>query len=189
MESIPLLYLHGPSKDELNNSELLDTLVEMRDRGWVQRLGVNSFNTGVLESLTDKGLIDVVMLDYNVLRSSREPLIAKLVESGKVIVAGAAIANHLYKPGFLWPKSKADVWYLLRALKNYRGDLLRARKFASVGTCDGWTLAQVALAFVLSNDKVGTAMFSTTRLHHLEENIAACELDLPDLLARQIRSL
>lgn len=188
MESIPLLYLHGPSKDELN-SQLLDTLVEMRNRGWVRRFGVNSFDTEVLESLADIELIDVVMLDYNVLRSSRESLIAKLTQSGKVVVAGAAIANHLYKPGFLWPKSKADVWYLLRALKNYRGDLLRARKFASVGTCDGWTLAQVALAFVLSNDKVGTAMFSTTRLHHLEENIAACELDVPDLLARQIRSL
>jgi aryl-alcohol dehydrogenase-like predicted oxidoreductase len=86
-------------------------------------------------------------------------------------------------------KSKADVWYLLRALKNYRGDLLRARKFASICTCDGWTLAQVALAFVLFNENVGTAMFSTTRLHHLEENMAACELDLPDLIARQIRSL
>jgi aryl-alcohol dehydrogenase-like predicted oxidoreductase len=188
MDSIPLLYLHGPRKTELN-SELLDTLFDMRNRGWIRRIGVNSFDTDVLESLADIELIDVVMLDYNVLRSHRESLIAKLAQSGKVVVAGAAIANHLYKPGFFFPKSKADVWYVLRALKNYRGDLLRARKFASVGTCDGWTQAQVALAFVLSNDKVSAAMFSTTRLHHLEENIAACELDLTDLLVSQIRSL
>ena len=188
MELIPLLYLHGPSKDELN-SQLLDTLVEMRDRGWVRRLGVNSFDTEVLESLADIGFIDVVMLDYNVLRSSREPLIAKLVQSGKVVVAGAAMANHLYKPSFMWPSSKADVWYFLRALKNYRGDLLRARKFSSVGTYGDWTPAQVALAFVLSNNRVSTAMFSTTRLNHLEENIAACELELPSLLVGRIRSI
>jgi 1-deoxyxylulose-5-phosphate synthase len=188
MDQIPLLYLHGPRKDELN-CQLLDTLVEMRERGWVCRFGVNSFDTEVLESLVGIGLIDVVMLDYNILRSSREPLIAKLVQSGKVIVAGAAIANHLYKPSFMWPHSKADVWYTLRAFKNYRGDLVRARKFSSVGTYGDWTLAQVALAFVLSNDRVSTAMFSTTRLNHLEENIAASELELPSILGEKIRSI
>jgi aryl-alcohol dehydrogenase-like predicted oxidoreductase len=188
MESIPLLYLHGPRKDELNSS-LLDTLVEIRDKGWVRRLGVNSFDTEVLESLVGIGPIDVVMLDYNVLRSSREPLIARLVQKGKFVVAGAAMANHLYRPSFLWPKSKADVWYLLRALKNYRGDYLRARKFSLLGTYGDWTLGQVALAFVLSNDRVSTAMFSTTHLHHLEENLAACELALPKLLVERIRSI
>jgi aryl-alcohol dehydrogenase-like predicted oxidoreductase len=188
LDSIPLLYLHGPRKNELN-CQLIDTLTELRNRGWVRWLGVNSFDTEVLEVLADLPIIDVVMLDYNVLRASRETLIAKLAQSGKFIVAGAAIANNLYASGFLWPKSKADVWYLLRALKNYRGDYLRARKYASLGTCGGSTQAQVALAFVLSNEQVGTAMFSTTRLQHLEENLAACKLVLPDLLVEQIRSL
>ena len=188
LDSIPLLYLHGPRKNELN-SQLIETLAELRDRGLVRWLGVNSFDTEVLESLVSMPIFDVVMLDYNVLRASREALISKLSQSGKYIVAGAAIANHLFAPNFLWPKSKADVWYLLRALKNYRGDFLRARKYASLGTCGGSTPAQVALSFVLSNEQVGTAMFSTTRLQHLEENIVACKLVLPDPLIEQIRSL
>jgi aryl-alcohol dehydrogenase-like predicted oxidoreductase len=187
LDVIPLLYLHGPRISELD-SQLLDTLAEMRDRGWVRWYGVNSFDIDVLELLADIAIFDVVMLDYNVLKSSREPTITKLTQSGKLVVAGAAMANHLYAPGFLWPKSRADVWYSPRVLKNYRRDFLRARRFASFGTCDGWTPAQVALAFVLSNDQVGTAMFGTTRLQHLEENIAACGLTLPDLLVKQIRS-
>jgi 1-deoxyxylulose-5-phosphate synthase len=187
LDVIPLLYLHGPSISELDN-QLLDTLSGMRDRGWVRWYGVNSFDTDVLESLADILIFDVVMLDYNVIKACREPTIAKLTQSGKLVVAGAAMANHLYAPGFLWPKSRADVWYALRVLKNYRRDFLRARRFSSLGTYEGWTPAQVALAFVLSNDQVGTAMFGTTRLQHLEENIAACGLTLPDILVKQIRS-
>jgi len=187
LDVIPLLYLHGPRMGEFDN-QLLDTLAEIRNRGWVRWFGVNSFDTDVLESLADIAIFDVVMLDYNVLRASREPLIAKLTQAGKFVVAGAAMANHLYAPGFLWPKSFADVWYSLRVLKNYRGDFLRARKFAFLGTCEEWTPAQVALAFVLSNSQVGVAMFGTTRLQHLEENIAACRLTPPDTLVRQIRA-
>lgn len=187
LDVIALLYLHGLRLEELDN-RLLDTLADLRDRGWVRWLGVNSFDTEVLESLADISIFDVVMLDYNVLRASRELLIAKLTHAGKFVVAGAAMANHLYGPSFLWPRSRADVWYALRALKNYRRDLLRARRLASLGTCEEWTPAQVALAFVLSNDQVGAAMFSTTRLQHLEENIAACGLTLPDRLVKQIRS-
>jgi 1-deoxyxylulose-5-phosphate synthase len=186
LDSIPLLYLHGPHKDELR-SGLLDTLEGIRERGWVCKLGVNSFDTEVLKILADIPLFDVVMLDYNVLRSNREPLIARLTKSGKRVVAGAAIANHLYSPGFLLPRSRADVWYLLRAVKNYRGDLLRARKLRSA--MEGyhqWTPAQIALAFVLHNEQITTAMFSTTRLNHLEQNIAAENVDLPDMLIQQI---
>ena len=188
LDTIPLLYLHGLRKIELN-SQLEDTLAELQGRGWVRSLGVNSFDTDVLEALAEIGIFDVVMLDYNVLRPGREALITKLAHSGKLIVAGAAVANHLYAPGFLWPRSIADVWYSARAFKNYRKDLLRARKLAPLRACPGWTQAQVALAFVLSNDRVTTAMFGTTRLQHLEENIAACGLDVPDNIVERIRTL
>ncbi len=188
LDTVPLLYLHGPRKEELGN-ELLDTLTELRNRGWVDRLGVNSFDTDVLEALADISAFDFVMLDYNVLRPNREPLIEKLSLSGKFIVAGAAVANHLYAPRFLWPRSFADVWYALRALKNYRGDLVRARGITALKTHDGYAPVQVALGFVLANERVGTAMFSTTRLEHLEENIAACNVELPTQLLEQIRSL
>ena len=188
LDKIPLLYLHGPRSFEFTD-ELRDTLVGLQDRGWVGRLGVNSFDTEVLEMLVGFPFLDVVMLDYNVLRPTREPLIARLVQSGKLVVAGAAMANHLYSPKFLWPKSIADLWYSARAFKNYRGDLLRARRLAPLGNCPGWTQAQVALAFVLANSSICTAMFSTTRIQHLEENIAACMLEPPKDLIAQLRSL
>jgi aryl-alcohol dehydrogenase-like predicted oxidoreductase len=186
LDTIPLLYLHIPRKEELKQ-ELYDTLLELRVRGWVYGLGVNSFDTEVLEALVDIPVFDAVMLNYNVLRSSREPLINRLADSGKSVVAGAAMANHLYAPRFLWPKSIADVWYSARALKNYRRDLLHARTLSPLKACPGWTQAQVALAFVLSNQRISTAMFGTTRLQHLEDNIAARGLDLPGHICGLLR--
>jgi aryl-alcohol dehydrogenase-like predicted oxidoreductase len=186
LDRIPLLYLHGPHSCDFTE-ELGETLVGLQEEGWVGLLGVNSFDTQVLEMLVNVPFLNVVMLDYNVLSPSREPLIVKLLQSGKLVVAGAAIANHLYSPKFLWPKSIADLWYSARAFKNYRGDLLRARKLPPLGACPGWTQAQVALAFVLSNPSICTAMFSTTRIKHLEENLAARKLELPENLIERIR--
>jgi aryl-alcohol dehydrogenase-like predicted oxidoreductase len=187
LDKIPLLYLHGVRKEELR-SPLLDTLAELRDKGWVRWLGVNSFDTEVLELLLDFPLFDVVMLDYNVL-SRRDRLVDQLARTGKFVVAGAALANHLYSPGFLLPRSAADVWYSLRAFKNYSRKLFQARRYTSLGTYGAWSRTQMALAYVLSNQHIGTAMFSTTRLAHLEENIAACGLELPDHWINEIRSL
>jgi 1-deoxyxylulose-5-phosphate synthase len=188
LDIIPLLYLHGLRKEELQGS-LLQTLAELQSRGWVRWLGVNSFDTETLEMLLDFPLFDVVMLDYNVLSRGRDHLIDQLSQAGKLIVAGAALANHLYSPRFLLPRNAADVWYSLRALKNYRHKLFQARRYTSLGTYGPWSRAQMALAYVLSNPQIGTAMFSTTRLTHLEDNIAACGLELPDSLISQIRSL
>jgi aryl-alcohol dehydrogenase-like predicted oxidoreductase len=188
LDTIPLLYLHGPRKNELNN-QLFDTLVELRHRGWVRMLGFSSADIEVLETAESLPVFEVVMLEYNVLRSNREHLIAELAQSGKFVVAGKAMANRLYAPTFLWPKSRADVWYLLRALKNYRRDIFRAWKRPSLGGCSGWTEAQIALAFVLSDNNIGTAMFGTTNLQHLEENVAACGIDLSYSIIEKIRSL
>ena len=128
------------------------------------------------------------MLDYNILRPGREELIGRLTSAAKRVVAGAAMANQLFAPKFLWPTSMADLWYVARALKNYRMDLLRARRVSPFTTYPGWSKSQVALAFVLSNRNVTTAMFSTTRVEHLEENVAACRLHLPVGIAEQIRA-
>src|SRR3954452_13307545 len=52
LDTIPLLYLHATRVDEFN-SELRDTLLELRQRGCIGDIGVNSFDTVVLHALED----------------------------------------------------------------------------------------------------------------------------------------
>lgn len=188
LDCIPLLYLHGP-RPETFTPELLDTLEAARNRGHVRWLGVNSFDDDVLEMLVDIPNFDVIMLDYNLIRVRREKVIEQLHASGKIIVAGAALANHMLAPQFLVPKSRTDLWYLLRMMKNYRGDYLRARRLSFVERETGIAPAQAALAYIAANPHVTTAMFSTTNIAHLEENAAACDVRLPPSIIERIRLL
>jgi len=186
LDCMPLLYLHGPRPETFTN-ELLDTLGAARNRGHVRWLGVNSFDDDVLEMLVDIPDFDVIMLDYNLIRRHREQIIERLHGAGKVIVAGAALANHLLAPNFLVPRSKTDAWYLLRMLKNYRGDYLRARRLSFIIRETGFAPAQAALAYIAANPHVATAMFSTTNIVHLEENAAARGMHLPEPILKRIR--
>lgn len=186
MDTLPLVYLHGPRKADLT-VELLDTLSEARHRKWVRLLGVNTFDNDVLEALPEMRAIDVVMLDYNLMRIDRELIIDKLHAAGKTVVGGAALANQMHAPQFLIPKNRADIWYLLRALKGYRRQYLRARRLKFLKDVPGWSPAQIAIAFATSNKKISTSMFSTTRLEHLKDNVEASSRRLPDVVSLAIR--
>lgn len=185
LETIPLLYLHGPKVKDFT-SELLDQLASMQSRGWFRYLGVNSFDVDVLEAICSLKEIDVVMPDYNLMRIDREPLIARLSSSGKLVVGGAALANKVHDLHFLIPRSRVELWYLLRALKGHRQQMLRARRLSFLKRVDGWTPAQIAIAFAIKNADISASMFSTTRVSHLEENISVVNRELPDEVVQSI---
>jgi 1-deoxyxylulose-5-phosphate synthase len=186
IDRIPLLYLHGPWPGELD-ARLADLMGELLGRGWVGRVGVNSYDLRVIEQAMDWPVFTDFMLDYHLLRLDREPLIERLHAAGRRVVAGSALGNQLHAPQFLRPRGLQDVWYLLRLLSRYRNDWRNARRLRFLQQVPGWTPAQIALALVLDNPRVEVAMFGTTRLAHLEENVAAAGRELPAPLVRQIR--
>ena len=188
LETLPLLQLHGPAIHELDE-RLLEGLERLRARGLFRALGVNSFDPAVIEAAIDLPSFDVVMVDYNVLRPEREPLIARAAAAGKGVLAGMALA--MGHPGRQVAKIRGpqDVWYALRALKNHRADIVRGARFGFLDTVPGMTGAQAALAFVLANPHVSCAVTGTTRSAHLLDNIGASDLALPAETLARIREV
>lgn len=186
LDRIPLLYLHGPWAGELDQ-RLTDMLEELRDRGWVAAFGVNSYDPVVIERAATLPVFTTFMVDYNLLRIEREPLVAALHKAGHRVVSGSALANHLHAPRFLRPRRLQDVWYVLRLLKNYRHDWRVARRLRFLKETPGWSPAQLALAFVLENPDVDVAMFGTTRLEHLEENLSMLDTTPPPEVLTKVR--
>ncbi len=184
LEALPLLQLHGPAKDELTEP-FLDRISGLKRRGLVRALGVNSFDPNVIAHAAGRAEIDVVMVDYNVLRPERTPLIAQAASAGKGVLAGMALAMG-HTGGQLWKlRGARDVWYALRALKNHRADVAKGARFGFLSEAPGMTGAQAALAYVLANPNVSSAVVGATRLEHLEDNMAASGMTLPrDLMAR-----
>ena len=188
VDCIPLLYLHGPNPWELT-TELSDQLEALRARGQVAHFGVNSYDMQVIEQAATFPVFDTFMIDYNLLRPEREPLLARLSARGHRIVAGSALANQLHAPGFFRPRRLQDLWYLMRMLARYREDRQAARRLSFLSQVPGWTPAQLALAYVLDNPHVDFAVFGTTRIPHLDENLARCDAALPPAVRKRLSDL
>jgi aryl-alcohol dehydrogenase-like predicted oxidoreductase len=184
LDALGLLQLHGPAIGELNG-EMLAALEDLKTRGLARAVGLNSFDPAVIEHALGLPQIDVVMVDYNVLRPEREPLIARAAAAGKGVLAGMPLAMGHTRP--LWARLKGpqDLWYAARALARHRQELARGRRFAFLHRLPDMTGSQAALAYVLANPHVSAAVFGATRPQHLRENLAASGLSLaPGVLAR-----
>lgn len=187
IEAIPLFHLHGPTIRDLND-DVIAELQQLKARGLVRAIGVNSFDDAVLEYILRMDAFDFIMPDYNILSKEREPLIDRYHERGIGIIAGAALADSLFSNRVFKVRSLKDLWYLARALKNFRGKLIRGFSYRFVNDHPDISGPQVAVAYILRNSKVTSAVFGTTSPKHLDENIAATSKAIPQPLLERILS-
>lgn len=172
LDVLPLLQLHGPAISEFDD-DLHDALQRLRERGLVRAFGVNSFDPAVIERVIELPLFDVVMIDYNVLRPERAPLIAKAAAAGKGVLAGMALAMGHTGRKVMTIRGVQDIWYAARAMAKHRAEVTDGARFAFLAHLDGISGAQAALAYVLASPDVSCAVIGTTRIAHLRENLGA----------------
>lgn len=187
LDRLGLLQLHGPSIGELDDA-MQATLSDLKARGLARGIGLNSFDPAVIEHAIGLPVFDVVMVDYNVLRPEREPLIARAAAAGKGVLAGMPLAMGHTKPLLTRLKRPQDLWYAARALAKHRGELARGRRLGFLHRLPEMMGSQAALAYVLANPGVSAAVFGATRPEHLRENLAASGLELPDGLLAGIHA-
>jgi len=187
VDVLPLLQLHGPDIADLTDG-LREALQGLKTRGLVRALGVNSFDPGVIAHVTDLPDFDVVMVDYNVLRPEREPLIARAAAAGKGVLAGMALAMGHTGLQVAKIRRPRDLWYAARGLVRHRADVMAGAGFGFLNRLPGISGPQAALAYVLANPNVACAVMGTTREAHLAENLAASGLALPPETMAAIRT-
>ena len=178
LEVLPLLQLHGPALGDLTDG-LCAALADLKARGLVRALGVNSFDPAVIDHVLRLQDFDAVMIDYNVLRPEREPLIARAAAAGKAVLAGMPLAMGHTGGQVAKLRAPRDLWYAARGLLRHRGEVTAGARFGFLGRMPGMTGAQAALAYVLANPDVACAVAGTTRLAHLRDNLAASGRSLP----------
>jgi aryl-alcohol dehydrogenase-like predicted oxidoreductase len=186
LDVLPVLNLHGPSIAELGG-EVTGALEDLKRRGLVRAVGLHSFDPEVVDFALGLPAIDVVMIDYNVLRPARRELAARAAAAGKGVLAGMPLAMGHTGLKVLKLRRPQDLWYAARGLMRHRAEVLDGAKFAFLDRTPGMTGAQAALAYVLEDHNVACAVTGTTRLAHLAENIAASGLSLPPETAARIR--
>lgn len=186
IDYVDMFLLHGPQVSDLTE-EYLNTLREFKEQGLTKAIGINTFDTDVLEYIRDTRCVDFVMLDYNILRQDREPLLQQLHDNGIGIIAGAPLAESLYSNRIFKIRKLKDVWYFLRAVVKFRGQLIKGRKFTFINSVPGMSGAQIALRYVLDNPNVTTAVFGTTTPAHLADNVGALNVAIPEDILKRIK--
>lgn len=187
LDYVDLLMVHGPSIKDLT-PEYLAAMQAVKEQGLTKALGINTFDTDVLEYVRDTKCFDFVMPDYNIMRQDREPLLQSLRDNGIGVIAGAPLAESLYTDRVFRIRKLKDLWYLARALKNHRGKLIQGRKYRFVNHVPGMTGSQVVLRYVLDNPNVTSAVFGCTTPSHLIENARAADMTMSPELRTMIQT-
>ncbi len=184
VNEITLLQLHGPQAADITD-DLLDCLTDLQTSGTVRFVGVNGWGADLLDKVLSIDLFETMMFDYNYLAAGRAREIDRVVRTGRAVIAGTPLGQRHFRTMASLPRRRADLWYLGRAVTNNRDAIRRGRSFRFLDRYDGWTGPEIALAYVLENPDVSTAVFGTTSGAHLSANVAVSGRSLPaEIVAR-----
>ena len=95
----------------------------------------------------------------------------------------------LYQKKFFLPSSRAQVWYIARALAKNRAQLKRVQTISKHLSEPGWSKASLSLGFVLANPNVDLAITTTANVEHLNDSINAAQQRLPEHVLKRLMAL
>ncbi len=151
VERIDLYQLHRPDPT-VSFAESVGALRELRDEGKVRHVGLSNVSLAQLEEARAIVEIASVQNEFNLGNRESEDLLESCEQAGIAFLP----------------------WYPLDA-----GDLARpGGPVEAIARDHDATPAQVALAWLLRRSPVTIPIPGTSSLEHLEENMAACELEL-----------
>jgi pyridoxine 4-dehydrogenase len=151
LERIDLYQLHRPDPN-VAFAESVGALKELRDEGKIRHVGLSNVSVAQLEEA--RGIVEIasVQNEYNLGNRESEDVLESCERAGIAFLP----------------------WYPLDA-----GELARSGgPVESIARERGATAAQVALAWLLRRSPVTIPIPGTSSLEHLEENMAAHELEL-----------
>lgn len=171
-ERIDILYLHGPSIDQIEGTR--NVMAMLKHEGKIGAIGVCGAGKELRHAVKSDAT-DAIMGLYNAFDQSHGDTFKAAKAKGIKTIGIAPLGQALYRSGFMLPKSRADVWYLARALGVNGPELKHARHVAAnaLKTIDSRSPASAMLGFALANENIDVVMTNTTRLAHLDECLDA----------------
>ena len=186
LDYIDLYALHGECEEKYIDP-LVRVFQDVKSQGLIKAFGVNTFNTEFLHRVAEEHWFDYVMLDYNIMRQDRESLIKKLTDAGVAVIAGSALGESLYSKKIFRIKNRNDFWYFARAVVRFRDLMNKSKDFRFLAKQKDYTANQLALRYVLDNENISSACFSTINTEHLNENLRAIDIEMPEDIRREIK--
>lgn len=197
VDRIDLLQLHTWTRAWNDDPQPLLVLRQLREEGKIGMIGVSTpeqDQSCVIQLMRD-GLVDVVQIIFNLFdQEAAAQLLPVAAETGTGVIVRVSLDE-----GALTGKFSADHRFPDDDFRHryFEGDRMRRtvervgeiqEDIQQFGLTDQYSLADVALKFVLSRSEVSTVIAGMRNVDQVERNTRVSQLrDLPDGLLQQLR--
>lgn len=188
LDHLPVVHLHDPefhSFEALTRSGgAVEALVALRDEGVIGHLGVAGGNVHEIRRYLDLGVFELLLSHnrWTIVDRSAGDLIAAAVAQG-VGVLNAAI----YGGGILAQPHAGLTQYGYRPAPDATLSAIAA--MSALAERNGTTLAQVALAWSLRDERISSTVVGLTKPARIEEVVAAASVELPPSFWEELDAL
>jgi len=173
-DALDLLLLHNPPLAVIRAGEVFDTLARLREQGTLRFTGVSVYTPEEGLEAIRVGRVDALMIPFNLIaQAPRAQLFPAVAREGVALLIrtplGEGLLSGKYAPDAAFPAGdhRRD-----RGVDWLRQGVRKAARLRFLERPDR-TLAQAALAFVLSHPEVSAVLPGAKTRGQLAENLAA----------------
>jgi aryl-alcohol dehydrogenase-like predicted oxidoreductase len=180
--------------------ETMSTLLELKQAGKTRLIGVSNFDVPLLEECLKYGPIDVLQVGYNLFDRRQEREVFPFCREHAIgVMAYGSLAYGLLTGGFNedttfddadWRAGGIAFGQPILSGDNFRHNVRLVNRLRDeIAAPKNLTVAQLALAWVVRNPIVTTAMVGARIPAEIEENVVAATVSLSDADVSQIEEL
>jgi aryl-alcohol dehydrogenase-like predicted oxidoreductase len=180
--------------------ETMSTMLDIQRAGKTRLIGVSNFDVPLLEECLTYGPIDVLQVGYNLFDRRQEREAFPFCREHNIgVMAYGSLAYGLLTGGFTedttfddadWRGGGVAFGQPILGGDNFRHNVRLVNRLRDeFATPKGLTVAQLALAWVVRNPVVTTAMVGARVPAEIEENVLAANVQLSDAEAAAIEDL
>lgn len=189
LDRIQVMYLHDPENymtfaEAMAPGGAVEALVELRDSGVVDHLGVAAGDVPLMRELISTGVFEVALNHnrFTLVDRSAEPLMDDATERGVAYVNAAP-----YGGGILSKGTATRTTYGYRPAEGLVFEQIRAMESA----CErhGVPLAAAALQFSIRDPRVTSTVVGVSTPERIAQTVALADVAIPDELWNELESL
>lgn len=156
LDRLPICLLHIEE-----NFDYIESLIKMKDRGWVERIGVSTMTPSATAGIIASGLVDAVQVPASVLdhRFARQGVLQAARSKGVRV-----FARSVYLQGLLLMEDQATP-------DSLRSVIPVRRRLCAMAAEFGLSLKEMALRYILSLSSVSSVVVGVESFEQVRENL------------------
>lgn len=197
-DTIDLMLIHWPDHDT-PISDTMEALEQLKASGKIRYYGVSNYTVDMMEQCEAVGHLTANQVGYHLFdRRMERAVLPYCQENGIGFMAYGSLGFGLLSGAFTpettfvdWDwRSKGSAFGLpLFEQKNFLAELRVVERLKGLATDAGKSVAQLAIAWVLGNQAVTTALVGVRNDQELAENVAAADWRLDETMRAQINRI